>query len=189
MDCQMPEMDGFAATEEIRRRERALVKGSQPIRRVTIVAMTANAFEEDRRRCLSVGMDDFLLKPIQLDVLAAALERWDAPLDAFVLKNLAELTHDKKQNFLKRLMVQYENDGKMHINVMKEALPQRDLETLKREAHALKGISGNMGATRMQELCVHMEALTKAETLDKSHQIVEAMKEELVRIKLAFATY
>jgi CheY-like chemotaxis protein len=75
MDCQMPVMDGFAATGHIRAGDAA--RG----RRLPIVALTARAFASDRQRCLDAGMDDYLSKPIQLDALYAAVARW-APLDA-----------------------------------------------------------------------------------------------------------
>ncbi|MFN8588885.1 MAG: response regulator [Candidatus Eisenbacteria bacterium] len=70
MDCQMPEMDGFEATAEIRRIE-ATSGGRTPV-----VAMTANAMEGDRQRCLDAGMDDFVSKPIREDRVREALERW-----------------------------------------------------------------------------------------------------------------
>jgi CheY-like chemotaxis protein len=72
MDCQMPELDGFEATREIRRRE---ANG----RRVPILAMTANAMAGDRERCLESGMDDYLAKPIAILDLKNALLRWLPP--------------------------------------------------------------------------------------------------------------
>ena len=71
MDCQMPELDGYGATEAIRRQE---TNG----RHTPIVAMTANAMEGDRERCLASGMDDYISKPVAADVLASVLTRWTA---------------------------------------------------------------------------------------------------------------
>jgi CheY-like chemotaxis protein len=68
MDCQMPKMDGFEATRELRRRE-------QPGQHVPIIALTAGALTEDRQRCLDAGMDDYVAKPIDPDDLRTALER------------------------------------------------------------------------------------------------------------------
>ena len=70
MDCQMPEMDGYEATQEIRLWE--IDKG----RHVVIIAMTANALLDDRQRCLQVGMDDYISKPIHPQELKETLQRW-----------------------------------------------------------------------------------------------------------------
>jgi CheY-like chemotaxis protein len=74
MDCQMPVMDGFAATRAIRSRELA---SGQP--RIPIVALTANALPSDREKCLAAEMDDYVSKPFKRDNLLQALNRWAAP--------------------------------------------------------------------------------------------------------------
>jgi CheY-like chemotaxis protein len=71
MDCSMPEMDGYQATAEIRR-----LNKEGALRRIPIIALTANALPEDRERCLAAGMDDYLSKPIGRDDLHAMLEKY-----------------------------------------------------------------------------------------------------------------
>ena len=75
MDCQMPEMDGFTATAAIRQQEREAADH----RHVPIIALTANAMEGDRARCLAAGMDDYLAKPFTLAQLSEMLTKW-API-------------------------------------------------------------------------------------------------------------
>ncbi|MEO9221306.1 MAG: response regulator [Mycobacteriaceae bacterium] len=78
MDCHMPEMDGFQATIELRRRESARGesgRGEHDCRRTPVIAMTAGVLQEDRARCLAAGMDDFVAKPVDIDLLECALDR------------------------------------------------------------------------------------------------------------------
>ena len=69
MDCHMPEMDGYTAARSIRHAE-------TPGQRTTIVAMTADAFEGARQACLAAGMDDYIAKPVRLEDLTKAVQRW-----------------------------------------------------------------------------------------------------------------
>jgi two-component system sensor histidine kinase/response regulator len=70
MDCQMPEMDGYAATQAIRARE------AQTGAHLPVIAMTANAMPNDREQCLGIGMDDYVTKPVQPEALSVLLQKW-----------------------------------------------------------------------------------------------------------------
>jgi len=76
MDCQMPEMDGYEATQAIRRAENSGSKACSWKAPIHIVAMTANAMQGDREKCLAVGMNDYVSKPVRVSELHAALTRW-----------------------------------------------------------------------------------------------------------------
>lgn len=202
MDCQMPIMNGFDATRAIRSFE------SQDHRTVPIIAMTANAMEEDRRRCLAVGMDDYLSKPVCLDELRNAIERWGtdatpSPLvktpevieelsmhnaiDPEVINGLRELS-DGDSALLEELVGLFLEDTPPRLDSLQAALDSGDPEGLEAAAHALKSSCGNIGALVMADLCKELELLGKHRTLDGAAELVERSSAEFARVEQALKT-
>ncbi len=147
MDCSMPDMDGYAATAELRRRE-----GTGA--RTPVVAMTAYALKDDRDKCLAAGMDDYLAKPVSLDALAAALTRWTAPVDPAALERAAALVGLSAP----RWKSEYLDDARLLLKELRSARG----EDFARAAHTLKGASASLGARRLPLLCARLEAAGRA---------------------------
>ncbi|MDR2761883.1 MAG: response regulator [Planctomycetaceae bacterium] len=91
MDCQMPEMDGFQATMEIRRNETAMIKTGKITKKVPIIALTANATKADRDRCLQCGMDAYCSKPINQKTLVRTIDQWVKPI---LISRLMNYSHE-----------------------------------------------------------------------------------------------
>ena len=194
MDCQMPEMDGLEATMKIRTREGE----QQGSRRLPIIAMTANAMQGDREKCLQAGMDDYLAKPVKLELMEAMLARWipgQAPpdeqmapvlseqpeaviesVDAAVLTDLREL--DTTCGLLSTLITHFLEDTPMSLTALDDALQRGDPQALTRVAHELSASSGNVGARRMRQFCVELYALGKAKDLTKAGELLRQLVSE-----------
>jgi CheY-like chemotaxis protein len=158
MDGQMPEMDGYEAAAEIRRREGAA-------RRTPIVAMTAHALEGDRERCLDAGMDDCLFKPVTEGKLIEALQRWlpaaSAPetvLDPEVWEALARVQAGGTAEFIPRLIDLFLDDATQRLASLRAAHAAGDRVRIAREAHALKGGARQMGAADLARACGDLQA-------------------------------
>ena len=169
MDCELPVMDGYDATREIRRRE-----GTQ--RHTTIVAMTAHATREQRERCLAAGMDDFMSKPVRLRTLSAMLSSWsgksngaepaDPPapegphlepeLDAATLAELHELSESAGDDVLRKLVEAFVAELPGRVSALQSAIDAGDLQELGRAAHAMRSAAG-LGAIRYADLCATVE--------------------------------
>jgi len=180
MDCQMPEMDGFQATQEIRRSE-----GDS--RHTPIVALTANALEGDQERCLAAGMDGYIPKPVRMEKLAEMLARWDTTLDGAVIRDISELAGPENPGFLADLANTYLGDLQSRLGNIRSAVKAGNAENLRQAAHALKGSSGNVGAKRMQKICLLLEGMGKSGDLQGTAETLAAMEKEAVNVCDALA--
>ncbi len=209
MDCQMPELDGLSATRQIRARE--LAEGSLPL---PIVAVTANAFAEDRANCLAAGMNDYISKPFTEDQLRAVLVKWapkavavtqegamavtpstvmrsasDADLSCLDLTTIERL-QKTSPNLLARLVETYCNYAVPAVDALQAAVRVADAEAACTSAHSLKSSSANVGALKLSELCRSLEADIKAGggwDDDVIAKAATAISEELARVLAAFA--
>ena len=211
MDCQMPEMDGFAATAEIRMREAAT-----GVARTPIVALTANAMQGDRERCLAAGMDDYLAKPFSKPQLAAMVLRWNKnpvaaggdpsaatgsgaaaiagvalavtaedavpTLDQSALANIRALERPGTPSLLGRVVERYVTDAARLYGQMQTALAGCDAAALARAAHTLKSASANVGAHRPAALCKALETGARAGDLAGCAPLLEQLQPQLEQV-------
>ncbi|HEX7523001.1 MAG TPA: response regulator [Candidatus Deferrimicrobium sp.] len=177
MDCQMPVMDGYAATRALRVREKK-TGGKHLI----VVALTANAMQGDRDICLAAGMDDYLSKPFTIRKLGETVSKWISaerkdsgvpveaqaelavpakppisPIDQTVLDGIRELEGDGNKGFLERVINLYLSGASRLVEGVLSAAETGDAESLLRAAHTLKSSSANVGATGLSDLCRKIE--------------------------------
>jgi two-component system sensor histidine kinase/response regulator len=186
MDCQMPVMDGLTATAELRRREQ-----NSGGARLPIIALTANAMEGDRERCLAAGMDDFLSKPFSQQQLAALLKRWLAlhllpesdrregsrlPLiDAGVLRNIAALA---RPALLDSMIELYLKHSPPLINAIEMAMAGGQAEPLQEALHTFKSSTANLGGLRLATLTKECEMLVREGGVAKAAPTVQRIRKE-----------
>jgi len=196
----MPEMDGFQATEEIRRRE-----GAE--RRTPVIAMTAGVLEEDRERCVAAGMDDFVPKPVDAGLLSAVLARWvaapggepaaaaappgaepDGPvLDPARLELLRGIGVRDGWGLLPAVVAGFLEDSQVRLAALQAAVRTADREALARTAHNLKGTAANVGAVQVANLCADLEALGRAGDAAGTAPVLDRLEAELQRANAALA--
>jgi CheY-like chemotaxis protein/HPt (histidine-containing phosphotransfer) domain-containing protein len=186
MDCEMPGMDGFAATAEIRRMEAGA-------KHVPIVAMTAHAMKGDRERCLEAGMDDYISKPIDPESVMNVLQRWlshrvhdevrsnaaeragtatDGTLPDFDIRQALWVTGGKV-DVLRRLIGVFLSNIPSRMAELQEALSSADKEEIRRLAHSIKGAAASVGAKRFSKIAFDMELCAQHGSIHAAHLLFD----------------
>ncbi len=193
MDCQLPVLDGYKATQAIRERESRLELPHLPV-----IALTAFAMTGDRERTLQAGMDDYLSKPYTRDELATMLERWQpevsarqmalpvnppstsappgpSPLDPAKLNELRALQRPGKPDVLQRIASAYLRETPSLIQALQEARSGQDRSALRISAHTLKSSSANLGASALAQQCLLVESHAETAAWSELSGLVESL--------------
>ncbi len=191
MDCMMPVMDGYTATQQIRELERT--KGTK---RTPIIALTANAMEGDREKCLRAGMDDYLSKPFLQKTLHDTIRaligdvRPDAGLpvsapvadigrgqqDKFESAELRSLRQIGGDQLVAEVLRLFRENAAQQIRAIAFAIEQRQTEEVRHAAHSLKSTAANIGANHLAELARNVEHAARDNTLEFDSRIAESLQ-------------
>lgn len=173
MDCQMPVMDGYEATAKIRDAE-----GES--KHTKIIAMTANAMEGDKEKCLKAGMDDYISKPIDFEKLLKMIEerpeqkvQYDfinKSMDNFIANTGLEIEDAKEifNDYIEVIPVMLKN--------IEKALKSDDFENLRRLSHQLKGSSGNLRINEIYELALKLEGFARNKDRSECGKLIFEIK-------------
>ncbi len=203
MDCQMPRMDGYEATGEIRQQESRDKKNQH----TPIIALTANALSGDRERCLAAGMDDYISKPFGQDRISETLKRWlpddlqstpqnisklnlspaatvIAEADAFdgidrkVLDNIRALQTEGAEDILTRIITLFLEGMPNQLKKLDQALRANDVNTVHSIAHTLKSSSANLGALKLSVMFKDLEERSRKNVLLETTGLFEQVENE-----------
>ena len=179
MDCQMPVMDGFTATRRIRELEL-----SRGLKRLPIIALTANVMSEDRENCIAAGMDAHLGKPIEPAQLIEALSRFlkaraaAPPIDREALR---ELTGGDAE-FERELAETFVSSGDQCLAEIMAALQVSDFDTVRKRAHSLKGASANIHALGLSQAASSLEDAVRENSIPAIGGLVADLTEKLAAV-------
>jgi len=200
MDCHMPGMDGFEAAHRIRDREQA-----DNLRRIPIVALTADVQKGVIDQCAAAGMDGYISKPYTQNQLVETLEKWlplkqevatkpffqnkghstDSILDASSLDNLRGLITADGESLLDKAIALYLDSAPQEIAALTEAVSNKDAARVASIAHNFKSSCSNLGALQMAKKLADLEAIGRQGNTDGAEEIMSGLRDELPTIMAA----
>ncbi|MGH8024469.1 MAG: response regulator, partial [Limisphaerales bacterium] len=197
MDVMMPEMDGLDATREIRRRQKAARENYQS--RIVIIAMTAQAMQGDREKCLKAGMDDYLAKPIRPADVGGMIDKWFAgaaspPAAAarqtppagetppIEMDRLTELA-DGDKDTLRELVDLFTKQTTRQLSELEEAARANKPEELRHLAHSCKGASATMGMGPLAAIFFELEKMGRAGVTEGAAPLLVSAAAEFKRVE------
>ncbi|MES1023836.1 response regulator [Gloeocapsa sp. BRSZ] len=193
MDVQMPKMDGLTATRQIVQEFRTEI-------RPRIIAMTANAMQEDKEECLAAGMNDYISKPIQVEELTQALLKTPKPYTSYSLtlhtqpsaainfqklESLKKMIGENAENIVAELVKCYIEDSAKLIQEMVSASESDDAIALRKAAHTLKSSSATLGAMTLAQQSKELETNSTDGNSSAILYKVKQIKLEFARVKAA----
>ncbi|MBS4096709.1 MAG: response regulator [Sulfuricella sp.] len=192
MDCQMPVMDGFEATRQIRDDSR--------FADLPIIAMTANAMDGDREKCIESGMNDHIAKPISFGQFYATLTRWVKPHssdpaipeergDAPVVPRLSGVNTDDALEYVngnialyRKILAAFRDDQANVVECIRAASKGGERQSAVRLAHTFRGLAGNVGAQELAKTAGELEAALRSEQDDAAESRLAELEEPLAAL-------
>lgn len=194
MDCQMPEMDGYEASK--------IIRTSQTLgemAKVPIIALTANVFADNRERCLSAGMNDFVLKPIDFDLLAERIAYWTKTepgekreqtsqylhINRSTLEKLNQISVPGEADLVEELIITFLRILPQTLNQLAEQIKLANYEKASRAAHSLKSAARTLGAESLADQCQLIEAeFLKQVTSERAQEMLDRFRSEADSVRL-----
>lgn len=196
MDCQMPILDGYSATQQLRQREQQADPHST--RRTVVIAMTAHAITGERDKCLDAGMDDYLSKPIFKESLAEKLDYWSrqilshqgsyAPESSEAVATVLPVTSpdliqwqhlqqvaEGDNEFAIELVQLFLKGNQPNLNVAREAIANRDLAKVRHIAHQIKGSASNVGLIGISQIADKLESQAQRDSVEGMEALVDEL--------------
>jgi two-component system sensor histidine kinase/response regulator len=202
MDCQMPVLDGYNATRRIRDIHSKVLNSAVPI-----IAMTANAMQGDRGKCIDAGMNDFISKPIESNKVLQVLKLWLPEHEITGLQKKAPIalvnkTSEKLQtvifdasamrqrlmnneNLIRKVIETFSSDMELQIKILNTAIIDEDFVTATAQAHKIKGAAANVSGIELSVLALIIEDAGKAEDLKTLLNMQPQIENNFVLLKAA----